>query len=105
MDSAPRSAFVAAVILPNERTAVMGTFNVIKSMATSIGPTITGLLDANGRIWVAFVLAGSLKATYDLGLLAVFKGHISREERSKVQNIEEETSREGGEQNGNENEN
>jgi sugar phosphate permease len=82
MDVAPRSAFLAAVVLPEERTAVMGTINVVKTSAQSLGPFITGLLASNKLFWVAFVMAGSLKATYDLGMLAVFANHKPREEQA-----------------------
>ncbi|KAK4149828.1 major facilitator superfamily domain-containing protein [Chaetomidium leptoderma] len=75
MDVAPRSAFLAAVLLPSERTAVMGAINVVKTGAQSLGPLITGVLADKGLFWVSFVLAGSLKASYDLGLLAVFKNY------------------------------
>lgn len=81
MDVAPRSAFLAAIVLPNERTAVMGTINVVKTFSQSIGPSITGVLAENKLFWVAFVMAGSLKATYDLGMLAVFASHQTREDR------------------------
>lgn len=82
MDTAPRSAFTAAIVLPNERTAVMGFFNVVKTSAQSMGPLITGVLAEHKLFWVAFVAAGSLKATYDLGMLAVFAGHKTHEERA-----------------------
>ncbi|AEO60375.1 hypothetical protein MYCTH_2309557 [Thermothelomyces thermophilus ATCC 42464] len=75
MDAAPRSAFLAAVLLPGERTAIMGVINVVKTTAQSLGPFITGVLAGKGLFWASFVCAGSLKATYDLGLLAVFKNH------------------------------
>lgn len=72
MDQAPRSAFLSAVVLPNERTAVMGVVNVVKTMAQSGGPLVTGVLAGEGRFWIAFVAAGALKAGYDLGLLIIF---------------------------------
>lgn len=75
MDVAPRSAFLAAVLLPSERTAVMGAINVVKIAAQSLGPLITGVLAGKGLFWVSFVLAGSLKASYDVGLLGVFKNY------------------------------
>mgnify|MGYP000427475207 CR=1 FL=1 len=83
MDVAPRSAFLAAVLLPGERTAVMGAVNVVKTTAQSLGPLITGVLAERDLFWVSFVAAGSLKACYDLGLLAVFKNreHRDREPR------------------------
>ncbi|KAL5872373.1 hypothetical protein ACKVWC_008006 [Pyricularia oryzae] len=79
MDAGPRSAFLAAVIRPSERTAVMGLINTLKTIAQSVGPSATGFLAGSGHFWVAFVVAGSLKATYDLGLLAVFKNHEKEE--------------------------
>ncbi|KIW46240.1 uncharacterized protein PV06_01923 [Exophiala oligosperma] len=81
MDVAPRSAFLAAIVLPHERTAVMGTINVVKTCAQSLGPVITGVLGTKNHFWVAFVAAGSLKATYDLGLLALFAERKSREDK------------------------
>lgn len=81
MDTAPRSAFIAAVVLPNERTAVMGVINVAKTCAQSVGPTVTGILFSQKLYWIVFVLAGSLKASYDLGILAVFSNHVAREDR------------------------
>lgn len=82
MDTVPRSAFLSAVVLPHERTAIMGTVNVVKTCAQSLSPLITGVLADHNLFWLAFVLAGSLKATYDILLLLVFMGHKPREEES-----------------------
>jgi hypothetical protein len=68
----------------------MGVINVVKTSAQSLGPTITGILAHHGLFWVAFVTAGSLKATYDLGMLAVFAGHKTREEQDEEQRQAEE---------------
>ncbi|KAK8215249.1 hypothetical protein M8818_002261 [Zalaria obscura] len=72
MDQAPRSAFLSAVVLPNERTATMGVVNTVKTTSQSAGPLITGLVAGAGHFWIAFVVAGALKASYDLGMLAIF---------------------------------
>ncbi|KAK5107569.1 hypothetical protein LTR62_001012 [Meristemomyces frigidus] len=72
MDQAPRSAFLSAVVLPEERTAVMGIVNTVKTMSQSSGPLITGVLAGKNHFWVAFVIAGVLKGSYDMGLLAMF---------------------------------
>ncbi|TKA77241.1 hypothetical protein B0A49_00782 [Cryomyces minteri] len=72
MDQAPRSAFLSAVVLPDERTAVMGVVNTVKTLSQSGGPIITGVLAGKSRFWVAFLVAGSLKASYDLGMLTMF---------------------------------
>ena len=88
MDVAPRSAFLAAILLPAERTAVMGAVNVVKTTAQSLGPLITGVLASHGLFWVSFVCAGSLKASYDLGLLALFKNHERDQEARETANEE-----------------
>ncbi|KAM3447228.1 hypothetical protein MY3296_008914 [Beauveria thailandica] len=75
MDSAPRTAFMATILQPGERTSVMGAVNVVKTVAQSMGPLITGVLASHKYFWLTFVLAGSLKGTYDLLLLAVFKNY------------------------------
>ncbi|KAH6642366.1 major facilitator superfamily domain-containing protein [Boeremia exigua] len=76
MDQAPRSAFLSMVVLPEERTAVMGIVNIAKTLSQSAGPWVTGVLAGKGRFWVAFVAAGALKATYDVLLLTMFGGRV-----------------------------
>lgn len=75
MDVAPRRAFLAAILLPRERTAILGTINLAKTLAQSLGLFVTGLLAGSNMFWIAFVCAGGLKISYDLGLLALFKNH------------------------------
>jgi MFS family permease len=72
MDQAPRTAFIAAVVKPEERTAVMGITSMLRTLAATCGPTVTGLLAGSDRFWIAFVAAGALRITYDLGLFAMF---------------------------------
>lgn len=72
MDQAPRSAFLSKVVAAEERTAVMGIVNVVKTLSQSGGPTVTGILAGEGRFWIAFVVAGTMKASYDLGLMTFF---------------------------------
>ncbi|USP80623.1 hypothetical protein yc1106_07897 [Curvularia clavata] len=76
MDQAPRSAFLSIVVLPEERTAVMGVVNILKILSQSSGPSVTGLLAGNNHFWVAFVAAGCLKAVYDVLLLVFFGGRV-----------------------------
>lgn len=76
MDQAPRSAFLSLIVLPEERTAVMGVVNILKTLAQSSGPSVTGLLAGSNHFWVAFVVAGSLKTAYDIMLLAFFGGRV-----------------------------
>lgn len=71
----------------------MGAINVVKTCSQSLGPMITGILAQKGLFWIAFVAAGSLKATYDLGMLAVFAGHKTLEERNEEERRAEEQER------------
>lgn len=82
MDQAPRSAFIAAVVKPEERTAVMGITSMLRTLASTAGPSVTGILADNDRFWIAFVGAGLLRICYDLGLWALFvnmKLHLHEE--------------------------
>lgn len=81
MDTAPRAAFVAAVVLPEERTVTVGLVNVVKTLCQSLGPLVTGVLAERNMFWVAFLIAGCLKACYDIGLWLQFAGHRTRDER------------------------
>ncbi|KAH7086835.1 major facilitator superfamily domain-containing protein [Paraphoma chrysanthemicola] len=72
MDQAPRAAFIAAVVRPEERTGVMGITSMLRTLAMSVGPSITGLLSGNGTFWVAFLATGICRIIYDLGLWVLF---------------------------------
>ncbi len=87
MDSAPRSAFLAMIIPPEERTAVMGTANVVKTISQSLGPLLTGFLADRNLFWVAFLGSGSLKASYDLGLLVLFKNKEKEKKEAEQQTL------------------
>ncbi|KAI0113190.1 MFS general substrate transporter [Daldinia grandis] len=88
MDTGPRSAFLATIVLPAERTAVMGTVNVVKTTAQSLGPLLTGILVDRNLFWVSFVASGGLKILYDLGLLAFFKNKEKGRERAERERIQ-----------------
>ena len=83
MDQAPRQAFLSAVVLPGERTAIMGVVNVVKTLSQSGGPIATGWLAGIGKFWIAFLVAGTMKASYDLAILKIFLGYKSREDEEE----------------------
>ncbi|KAH8733025.1 MFS transporter-like protein [Phaeosphaeriaceae sp. PMI808] len=72
MDQAPRTAFIAAVVRPEERTGAMGITSMVRTLAMSVGPSITGLLSGHGSFWVAFLATGLCRIVYDLGLWVLF---------------------------------
>ncbi|KAK5703222.1 hypothetical protein LTR97_004171 [Elasticomyces elasticus] len=100
MDQAPRSAFLSAVVLPGERTAVMGIVNTVKTMSQSSGPLITGTLAGSDYFWVAFVVAGALKASYDVGMLSMFVNHRIEGESSRSESGDGETGSDLAQSNG-----
>ncbi|OHF01980.1 major facilitator superfamily transporter [Colletotrichum orchidophilum] len=82
MDQAPRQAFLAAAVLPNERTAVLGVVNIVKTWAQAGGLGSAGYL-AGKKLWiVVFTGAGIMKACYDLLMLGLFLGLRDRENGS-----------------------
>ena len=72
MDQAPRASFIAAVVKPEERTAVMGITSMLRTLSSTAGPSVTGALAGSNHFWVAYLAAGSLRIAYDLGLWAMF---------------------------------
>lgn len=72
MDQAPRAALIAAVVKPEERTAVMGITSTLRTLANVTGPTFTGVLGGHNLFWVAFVVGGALRLAYDIGLFVMF---------------------------------
>ncbi|KAI2786821.1 hypothetical protein POX_g09216 [Penicillium oxalicum] len=76
MDVAPRSAFLAAALPADKRTAIMGAVNVVKTTSQSLGPLLTGILARHHRFG-GLVHGGGvvLKVMYDFGHV----GHFWRE--------------------------
>ena len=75
MDQAPRSAFIAAVVKPEERTAVMGITAMLRNLAAMAGPMVTGILAEGDWFNIAFIAAGICRLAYDFGLYALFVGY------------------------------
>jgi MFS family permease len=90
MDQAPRAAFIAAIVKPEELTCTLGITSMVRTLAMSVGPSITGLLSGNGVFWTAFLATGVCRITCDLGLWVLFvnvnisKNAGSVEERDSV---------------------
>lgn len=80
MDQAPRQAFLGAIVLPAERTAILGVVNIAKTLAQAGGIGSSGIL-AGAKLWIVmFTGAGVLKASYDLLILWAFLGMKDRDE-------------------------
>ena len=80
MDVPARSAFVMSVVTPVERPAAASFTAVPRSLASALGPSLTGAMFAAGAMAAPLVLCGVLKIAYDLALFAAFR----RAERESV---------------------
>jgi MFS family permease len=82
MDVPTRSSYVMAVVRPEERPAAASVTAVPRSLAAALAPLLSGWLFTLSPCGWPLVLAGALKAAYDLALLWQF---------SKVRPPEEKT--------------
>lgn len=72
MDVPARTSYVMAIVRPEERAAAASVTNVPRSLASALPPLAAGwMLDHSTFGW-PLLLAGGLKAIYDLSLLAMF---------------------------------
>ena len=73
MDVPARSSYVMAVVTPAERTAAASMTAVPRSLASSLGPALAGVLLTSSFPGLPLVLCGVLKIAYDLALLNSFR--------------------------------
>lgn len=72
MDVPARSAFVMAVVTPEERAAAANFTTVPSSLASALSPALGGALFATGWLAIPLVACGVLKIAYDLALWRAF---------------------------------
>jgi len=73
MDVPARTSYVMAVVTPEERPAAASVTNVPRSLASALGPFPAGYLLGLTTFGWPLVIGGTLKATYDLLLLGMFR--------------------------------
>jgi MFS family permease len=73
MDVPARSAYVMSVVTPAERPAAASVTAVPRSLAATVGPSLTGAMFAAGLMSAPLVACGVLKIAYDLALFAGFR--------------------------------
>lgn len=81
MDVPTRSSYVMAVVTPEERPAAASVTAVPRSLASALAPLLSGWLLTVSPFGWPLVLAGALKAAYDLALLRRFSAIKPPEER------------------------
>jgi MFS family permease len=81
MDVPTRSSYVMAVVTPAERTAAASVTAVPRSLASSLGPALAGVLMTAPFSGLPLVICGALKIVYDVALLFSFRHVKPPEER------------------------
>ncbi len=82
MDVPTRSSYVMAVVTPPERAAAASVTAVPRSLAAALAPALAGWLLVLSPFGWPVLIAGGLKAVYDLLLLACFGRRKPPEETS-----------------------
>jgi hypothetical protein len=77
MDVPTRQAYVMAVVDPSERTAAAAYTNTARYVTRPIAPLLAGAT-LRGALGAPFLIAGTLKSLYDLGLYVLFR-HVTPE--------------------------
>jgi len=73
MDVPTRQSYIMAVVDPDERSAAAGATTIVRTAASALSPTLTGILLGASLLSTPFFLAGSLKIVYDLLLYRSFR--------------------------------
>ncbi len=75
MDVPTRQAYTMALVDPEERTAAASMTSLARSLGSLTSPIFSGLLLEGPLLVVGlpFILAGALKAAYDLTLWSIFR--------------------------------
>jgi MFS family permease len=81
MDVPTRQSYTMAVVRPEERLAVAGITNVVRSAGWAAAPVLAGLMMTAGGLGVPLLFAGITKITYDVLLWREFRRVKPPEER------------------------
>jgi MFS family permease len=84
MDVPTRQAYTMALVVPDERTAAASVTSLARSVGSAASPIFSGLLLLGPLLifGLPFILAGTLKAAYDLTLWSIFR-HVRLHEETR----------------------
>jgi MFS family permease len=82
MDVPTRQSYIMAIVKPEERSRVAGTINIPRSFTYAISPSLAGFIMQFIGNFLPFIIAGGIKATYDVTLYLTFKKIRPPEEQS-----------------------
>jgi MFS family permease len=73
MDVPARQSYVAAMVLPHERTFASGVTNLARNVFWAVGSSVAGFLMQNVAFSAPLVIGGGAKISYDLLLYRAFR--------------------------------
>ena len=80
MDVLTHQSYVAAGVLPNERTFASGVATLARNIFWAVGSSMAGFLMQNVAFLAPLVLGGGAKISYDLLLYRAFRNVKPAEE-------------------------
>jgi len=81
MDVPTRESYTMAIVKPEERSRVEGLINLPRSLTLAVSPSLAGFMMQSVGISIPFIIAGGLKAVYDLALYFTFRNLKPPEEQ------------------------
>jgi hypothetical protein len=91
LDVPTRQAYTMALVTPDERTAAASVTSVARSAGSAVSPVLAGALLRGALLTLGapFLVAGSLKAIYDVALWALFRRVRVPEDDAKTRRTED----------------
>jgi MFS family permease len=80
MDQPARQAYVVSIVRPNEQSGAIAVTGAVRGLAAAIGPLISGAAIQAAALALPFILGGSLKSLYDVGLYFGFRRRFGEHE-------------------------
>ncbi len=84
MDVPTRQSYTMAIVKPEERSRVSGLINLPRSLTLAFGPSMAGYLMQFMGLSLPFIVAGAMKAAYDVALYFTFRGVKPPEEATRA---------------------
>ena len=73
MDQPARQAYIVSIVKPNERSGAIAFTGAVRGIALAAGPVITGAAIQAAAFSIPFIVGGTLKSLYDIGLYIGFR--------------------------------
>lgn len=80
MDVPARQAYIVSIVPASQRASAVAAIGAARGVAQAAGPALAGAAIQAGAFGLPFWIGGSLKAIYDLGLFAGFRGRRAEHE-------------------------